>query len=41
MRRGGAGAAAGLFRYCAGRGQILVRASRDGMLFTTSFFIRG
>ena len=30
-----------LFRYHAGRGQILVRAYRDGTLFTTSFFIRG
>lgn len=41
MSPGGAGPAAGLFRYCAGRGQILVRACRDGTPFTTSFFIRG
>lgn len=33
--------AADLFRYHAGRGQILVRAVRDGTLFTTSFHIRG
>lgn len=33
--------AADLFRYHAGRGQILVRAYRDGTLFTTSFSIRG
>lgn len=33
--------AAELFRYYAGRGQILVRAYRGGTLFTTSFFIRG
>ena len=32
--------AADLFRYYAGRGQILVRAYRDRTLFTTSFFIR-
>lgn len=41
MSRGGGGAAAGLFRYRTVRGQILVRAFRDGTLFTTSFFIRG